>query len=116
MLEQVDTISSEISALDPPLPAGAPSRPSALLKSWGMLVQTGANGDIALAAMHRSAAENRPYRVAIVDAEMPGKDGSALARAIKSDPALSESRLLLMSPVGESAASAARRREDSMDG
>jgi two-component system chemotaxis sensor kinase CheA len=30
LLEQVDTISSEISALDPPPPAGAPSRPSAL--------------------------------------------------------------------------------------
>ena len=30
LLHQVDTISSEISALDPPLPAGAPSRPAAL--------------------------------------------------------------------------------------
>src|SRR5579862_8773924 len=30
LLQQVDTISSEITALDPPLPADAPSRPSAV--------------------------------------------------------------------------------------
>ena len=82
------------------------------LKSWGMLAETASSGDLALAAMRRCAAENRPCRVAIVDAEMPGMDGSALARAIKSDPALSKTRLLLMSPVGESAAATARRRED----
>ena len=39
-------------------------------------------------------------------------DGAALARAIRSDPALAKTRLLLMSPVGESAAAAARRRKD----
>ena len=82
------------------------------LKSWCMLLETASSGDRALAAMRRSAAENRPHRVAIVDAEMPGMDGSALARAIKSDPVLSATRLLLMSPVGESAASAASRRKD----
>ena len=43
---------------------------------------------------------------------MTGMDGSALARAIRSDPSLSKTLLLLMSPVGENAASAARRRKD----
>ena len=81
------------------------------LKSWVMIAETASSGDLALAAMRRRAAENRPYRVAIVDAEMPGMDGTALARAIKSDRALSKTQLLLMSPVGESAASAARRRK-----
>jgi signal transduction histidine kinase/DNA-binding LytR/AlgR family response regulator len=80
------------------------------LKSWAMIVETAASGDLGLAAMRRNAAENRLYRVAIVDADMPGMDGSELARAIKSDRALSKTRLLLMSPVGDSAASAARRR------
>ena len=82
------------------------------LKSWVMIAETAASGDIALAAMRQRAAENRPYQVVIVDAEMPRMDGSALACAIKSDPALSKTRLLLMSPVGENAALAARHRKD----
>jgi CheY-like chemotaxis protein len=83
-----------------------------ILKSFAMIAETAPSGDLALAAMRRSAAENRPYRAAIVDAEMPGMDGSALARAIKSDPVPSKTQLLLMSPVGDSAAAAARRRKD----
>jgi DNA-binding response OmpR family regulator len=82
------------------------------LRSWKMVTETAASGFEALTAMRLRAAENRPYEVAIVDAEMPGMDGAALARAIRSDPALAKTRLLLMSPVGESASNAARCRED----
>jgi DNA-binding response OmpR family regulator len=82
------------------------------LQSWGTVAETAASGGEALAAMSRCAAENRPYQIAIVDAEMPEMDGRALARAIRSDPALAKTRLLLMSPVGESATVAARLRMD----
>jgi signal transduction histidine kinase/DNA-binding response OmpR family regulator len=82
------------------------------LKSWAMIAETASGGDIALAAMRHQIAQNRPYQVAIVDAEMTGMDASALARAVRSDPSLSKTRLLSMSPVAESAASMARRRED----
>jgi signal transduction histidine kinase/FixJ family two-component response regulator len=82
------------------------------LRLRAMVAETAGSGFEALAEMRRNAAEGQPYEVAIVDAEMPGMDGIALARAIRSDPALAKTRLLLMSPVGESAASAARRRED----
>jgi signal transduction histidine kinase/FixJ family two-component response regulator len=82
------------------------------LKSWAMIAGIAASGDKALAAMRQQAAQNRPYQVAIVDAEMTGMDASALARAIRSDPALSKAHLILMNPVGESAAAAARRRKD----
>jgi len=82
------------------------------LRAWAMVAETAASGFEALAAMRLRAAENRSYQVAILDAEMPGMDGPALAHAIRSDPVLANTRLLLMSPVGESATSAARRRED----
>ncbi len=82
------------------------------LQSWAMVAETAASGYEALAAMRRHAAEDRRYQVAIVDAEMPAMDGAALARAIRSDPALAKTRLLLMSPVGESATCAARCRKD----
>ena len=83
-----------------------------ILKSWAMIAETAASGDITLAAMRRQAAENRPYQVAIVDAGMTGMDASRLARAVRSDPSLSKTLLLLMSPVDESAALAARRRKN----
>jgi signal transduction histidine kinase/two-component SAPR family response regulator len=82
------------------------------LLSWAMVAETVASGDEALAAMRLKVAENRPYQIAIVDAEMPGMDYPTFARAIRSDLALAKIRLLLMSPVGESVISAPRRRKD----
>ncbi len=82
------------------------------LKSWAMIAETATSGELALIAMRRQAVEARPCQVAIVDAEMTGMDACALARAVRSDPLLSKTRLLLMSPVGESAASVARHRKD----
>jgi CheY-like chemotaxis protein len=77
-----------------------------------MVADVAASGDEALTEMRRRAAENLRYQIAIVDAEMPGMDGPTLAHAIRSDPALHKTRLLLMSPVGQSAASAALNRKD----
>src|SRR3984957_17408682 len=82
------------------------------LKSWMMIAETVARGDKALAAMRREAARNRHYQVAIVDADVIGMDTSALSHAIRSDPALSKTRLILMNLVSESTASAAGRRKD----
>jgi len=82
------------------------------LHSSAMVAETAASGDEALVAMRQHVKENRPYQIVIIDAEMPRMDGLALAHAIRSDPALAKTRLLLMSPVGQSAASAARHRRE----
>ena len=82
------------------------------LRSWAMEADSAASGAEALTVMRRCATQNRPYQFAIIDADMTDLDGAALARAIRSDPTLAKTRLLLMSPVGESAATTARRRED----
>jgi CheY-like chemotaxis protein len=82
------------------------------LQSWAMVAETAASGEEALAAMHQGAANHQPFQIAIVDAEMPGIDCTALARAIRADPALGKTRLLLMSPVGQSATAAARDRNN----
>jgi CheY-like chemotaxis protein len=82
------------------------------LQSRVMVADTAASGSEALVMMRRSVTEDRPYRLAIIDAEMPEMDGAALAHAIRSDPSLAKTRLLLMSPVGESAACTARRRKN----
>jgi signal transduction histidine kinase/FixJ family two-component response regulator len=46
------------------------------LQSWAMVAETAASGDEALAVMRRCVADNKPYQIAIVDAEMPWMDGS----------------------------------------
>ena len=82
------------------------------LRSWLMVADSATSGSDALAVMRRCVSQDRPYQLAIIDADMTDSDGAALARAIRSDPALAKTRLLLLSPVGESAACTARRREN----
>jgi len=82
------------------------------LEAWGMKAESVATCTEALAAIRQHAAENQPYQVVIVDAEMTTMDASALAHLVRSDPSLSKTRLLLMVPLGESAALAVRRHKD----
>jgi two-component system, sensor histidine kinase and response regulator len=82
------------------------------LRSWSMVAETASGAHEALTAMRRHARENHPFQLAIIDSEMPEMDGPALAHAIRSDPALAKTRLMMMSPVNESAALAAIRRKD----
>jgi two-component system, sensor histidine kinase and response regulator len=47
--------------------------------------------------MMRTAAEaGQPYHLALLDVQMPEMDGLTLARAIKSDPALAGTRLIVL--------------------
>ncbi len=59
-----------------------------------------AGGEEALAALRQAAAANAPYAVAVVDQQMPGMDGLELARAIKADPVVAATRLILLTPFG----------------
>src|SRR5262249_36351990 len=45
----------------------------------------------------------QPYTVAILDAQLPGADGLGLARVIHADPALAETRLMLLTTFGPGA-------------
>lgn len=71
------------------------------LKSWGMRTQTAADGPAALAALSAAASAGEPFQLAILDFQMPGMDGEKLALAIKADPALTQTKLLLLSYLGE---------------
>lgn len=55
-----------------------------------------------------AAARGEPYDIAIVDMQMPGMDGVELARAIKADPDLSSTRLVLLTSMGDDVAKEAR--------
>jgi len=59
------------------------------------------DGPGALQALYRALTEHDPFRIAVVDMQMPGMDGAALARAINADDTLTETRLVLMTSLGQ---------------
>jgi CheY-like chemotaxis protein len=64
----------------------------------------------ALPQLRRAAAHGRPYDVVLLDMELPRTSGLALAAAIRAEPALAASRLLLLSSE-RLAADGVQRRE-----
>jgi signal transduction histidine kinase/CheY-like chemotaxis protein len=72
-----------------------------LLHSWGFRAQTAVDGPTALAALRTAAAAGEPFPLAILDFQMPGMNGEQLAQAVKADAALAQTKLLLLSYLGE---------------
>jgi CheY-like chemotaxis protein len=68
---------------------------------WRMHNGMASSGQEALAILRARAAAQRPYDLVILDMQMPGMDGLALARAIKSDPSISSVRIILLSSMGD---------------
>ncbi len=56
-------------------------------------------GQDALAALRKAVREEHPFNVAILDMDTPGMDGLTLARAIKVDPAIASTRILLLTTL-----------------
>ncbi len=73
----------------------------AQLESWHLLPDVAASASDALRMLESATREGKPYRFAILDMHMPETDGQALARLIKSDPALQNVILISLSSIGD---------------
>ena len=73
--------------------------------AWKVGNGTACNAQEALATLKQAAEEKRPYTAAVVDLHMPETDGLELARAIKAEPALASTRLVLLTPFGKTPSS-----------
>jgi signal transduction histidine kinase/CheY-like chemotaxis protein len=70
------------------------------LYAWKMQKGSAANGFEALELLRSAAADGKPYDLALLDMQMPEMDGMTLARAIKTDPAISSTRLIILTSMG----------------
>jgi two-component system sensor histidine kinase/response regulator len=74
---------------------------SALLRSWGCRYAAAGNSDAALSLLHGAAAKRTPFDLAILDYRMHGTDGRTLGEKIKADPALKETKLVMLTAWGQ---------------
>jgi PAS domain S-box-containing protein len=71
----------------------------AQLRAWRMRPEEVEGGSQALAALRAAPGED-PFRLVLLDMQMPGMDGEETAHAIKDDPALRQVPIVLLSSAG----------------
>jgi PAS domain S-box-containing protein len=70
------------------------------LASWGMRPSEAKDGPEALQALSRALEEGNPFRIAVIDMQMPGMDGETLGGIIKKDPRHADTRMIMMTSMG----------------
>ena len=75
---------------------------SEILSNWRMRPTVAEDGAKAYGMMLLAAQQGRPYKVAIIDDQMPGMDGAALADKIKNDPRLGSTPVIMLSTRAQS--------------
>jgi two-component system sensor histidine kinase/response regulator len=71
------------------------------LGAWRVQAGSAAGGEEALGRLRTAAEAGQPYRLALLDMQMPEMDGLTLAHAIKGDPALADTRLIVLTAFGQ---------------
>lgn len=66
------------------------------LRAFGFDVRVSQNGDKAMQMMRRAIKDGMPYRVAVIDQNMPGMSGSDLIHLIHAEPGLAATRTLML--------------------
>ncbi len=68
--------------------------------SWQMRPAEADSGDQALERMKRAHDDGKPFRLAIIDMQMPGMDGEELGRAIQRDERLAGTVMIMLTSLG----------------
>ncbi|HAJ28232.1 MAG TPA: hypothetical protein DCG53_13485, partial [Syntrophus sp. (in: bacteria)] len=69
------------------------------LASWGAKVREAAGGEEGLAMLHRACEAGKPFRLVILDYQMPDLDGFETARIIKVQPELRGTIMILLTSL-----------------
>lgn len=76
------------------------------LRSWGCVVEESENGAKAIEKLEQARKGGRPFRLALLDMQMPEMDGETLCRTIKANPALAPTKAVLLTSIGKIRSSA----------
>jgi CheY-like chemotaxis protein len=68
------------------------------LLHWEVECETAASAEDALATLRQAAQAQRPFKLVLIDSTAAGSDLCDLGKAIRTDPCLCKSRLILMAP------------------
>ena len=71
------------------------------LQFWGVRAEEAADGSAALEFARDAARRGDSFESILIDRRMPGMDGEMLGRAIKSDPVLKDTHLVMLTSLGE---------------
>jgi len=73
---------------------------SRYLEAWGMRFAAAPSGPAALELLKKEAAGRDPFKLLVLDMQMPGMDGLMLAAEIKKERALAGLRVVMMTSLG----------------
>ena len=68
---------------------------------WGMQIDEATDITTTLNALRSSAAQGHPYDLAIVDLQMPARQGELILTMIRCDPTLAQTKLILMTSLNQ---------------
>ena len=70
------------------------------LTNWGMDYYSVDDGKNALRAIQEASQQGNPFSLSILDNQLPGLDGITLAKKINNNPETSDTRIIMLSSVG----------------
>jgi signal transduction histidine kinase/CheY-like chemotaxis protein/HPt (histidine-containing phosphotransfer) domain-containing protein len=73
---------------------------SRIATAFGLRVEGASSGKEAIAAMQAAAGAGDPYRLCLIDQNMPEMDGWRFAAEVTADKEINEARLVLLAPKG----------------
>ncbi|WP_319524083.1 response regulator [uncultured Desulfosarcina sp.] len=71
------------------------------LKAWGCNTQKVSNGAMAMDCLHQAIKDDIPFDIALLDMHMPEMTGERLGKAIKKDPFVRNTLLVMMTSLGK---------------
>ncbi|PQJ96680.1 PAS domain S-box protein [Chromatium okenii] len=66
------------------------------LRAWDMRPLAVADGLVALRTLEREQMNHDPFRIALIDLEMPGVDGETLGRSIRADTRMADLQMVIL--------------------
>ena len=70
------------------------------ISSWGMRNSDFESGADAIAALRQAQSEGDPFRILLLDYQMPGMDGLAVAAAVRADRDIGDTAIIMLTSAG----------------